>query len=113
MKHHVRSWLRIDWQEENVSNAAHVVGPLRRTIGNALVGPPGADEDVEIPDDSYREPYPSRLFLAPACAVMATTDRIKGRPRLGGTTFVGMSCQERKGRNPTCYIHHEYERLAL
>ena len=69
MKHHVRSWLQIDWQEENVSNAAHVVGPTRRTIGNALVGPPGADEDVEIPDDSDREPYLSRLFLASARAV--------------------------------------------
>ena len=68
MKHHVHSWLQIGWQEENVSNAAHVVSPSRRTIGNALVGPPGADEDVEILDDRDCEPHP-RLFLAPARAV--------------------------------------------
>ena len=68
MKHHVHSWLQIGWQEENVSTAAHVVGPTRRTVGNALVGPPGADDDVEIPYDRDREPHP-RLFLAPARAV--------------------------------------------
>ena len=68
MKRHVRSWLQIGWQEENVSTAAHVVGPTRRTVGNALVGPPGADEDVDIPDDRDRDPHP-RLFLAPARAV--------------------------------------------
>ena len=68
MKHHVHSWLQIGWQEENVSTAAHVVGPTRRTVGNALVGPPGADEDVNIPDDRDRDPHP-RLVLAPARAV--------------------------------------------
>ncbi len=68
MKHNVRSWLQIGWQEEHVSTAAHVVGPTQRTVGNALVGPPGADEDVKIPDDRDREPHP-RLLLAPSRAV--------------------------------------------
>ena len=39
MKQFDPSSLQIDWQEENASNAAHVVSPSRRTIGNALVGP--------------------------------------------------------------------------
>ena len=68
MKRHVRSWLQIGWQEENVSTAAHIVGPTRRTVANALVGPPGADEDVNIPDDRDHEAHP-QLFLAPARAV--------------------------------------------
>ncbi len=67
MKHHVRSWLQIDWQEEHVSAAAHVINPTRRT-GNTLVGPPGADKDVKLYNDCESEPHP-RPFLAPARAV--------------------------------------------
>jgi len=49
-------------------NRSACVGPTRRTVGDALVGPPGADEDVQIPDDRDREPHP-RLLLAPSRAV--------------------------------------------
>jgi hypothetical protein len=67
MNHHASSWMQIDWQEENVSTAAHVINPTGRT-GNASVGLPWADKDVEISDDCDREPHP-RIFLALAHAV--------------------------------------------
>ena len=67
MKHHVRSLSQIDWQEENVSPTAHVINPTRRT-GNALVGPPGADDNVRISVNCDSEPRP-RLFLEPASAI--------------------------------------------
>ena len=103
--------MQIDWQEENVSNAAHVVSSTRRTIGNALVGPTKMSKSPPIVImRSILLGYSSRRRVQ---YDLATNDHIEGRPHLGGTTFVGMSCQERKGRNPTCYIHQEYERLAL